>query len=63
MTDILVLLTLLSAFVALVLLVVLLKRAPGASEQALERQLSALRGERGALAKPRSLRSGGEGAA
>jgi len=49
MTDILVLLTLLSAFVALVLLVVLLKRAPGASEQALERQLSALRGESAGL--------------
>jgi DNA recombination protein RmuC len=45
MTELLVALTLATALLALVLLVVLLKRAPGASEQSLERQLSALRGE------------------
>jgi DNA recombination protein RmuC len=45
MTEALVAVTLVLALVALVLLAVLLKRAPGASEAALERQLGSLRGE------------------
>jgi DNA recombination protein RmuC len=49
MTDFLVLLTLALALVSLVLLVVLLRRAPGATEQALESQLGSLRGESAGL--------------
>src|SRR6187549_2002496 len=49
MPEALLVATLAVALVALVLLVVLLKRAPGASEQSLERQLGALRGENAGL--------------